>query len=533
VELQVDGRSWRFGQDRQVHIYHLLGLDTTDIIMRGQSNTKTTMMDALVKEAKDTVLEKILEGQNEEASPEEEQEIIDLVEKEVESSNDPDLKDKKAKPKKPTEKAKDKGKKKADSAVVDVPAKEKGKKADAAVDIPAKDSAVVDVPAKDKGKKKAESALVDVPAKEKGKKKKKADAAVDAPAKTGSSSKPSTEKAADVEASGSKAANAEASSSKGPTTTSSKPAFVDLDDSDPDVPLRATTRHVKHPKRKASDVDPDVDEQPPKQVKGKKGVERERPPPSKKAKTTSTKPPSRMEREGAAWKARQLAAAAVISATLAGASSSGTTVTTPSSIPRPPGTSHFSLGLSISHSNINVAASIPPPSQPSGTTAVPAKISTSVSAAVRPSGTIFPKPPAATSSVLLSSKRTMTTPPPAGPQTPSGSPMRVVEQQVPASPLPSQSAAHDDLMDFDQMGNESTWSAQANPGGCKSFPCSYFILFLIFVGSSTPTISLSSGVRVLFSTQGAFHPEAQNFTSPRRGRVDHNPACDATGGVSH
>ena len=384
MELQIDGRAWRYGQEKEVRVYHLLGLDTTDIIMRGQSNTKTTMMDALVKEAKDAVLEKILEGQNEEASLEEEQEIDELAEQEIEASNDPDLKEKKTKPKKPTGKAKDEGKKKADSAVVDVPAKEKRKK--------------------------------------------KADAAVDVPAKTGSSSKPSTKKAADVEASGSKAANAETSRSKAPTTTSSKPAFVDLDDSDPDVPLGATTRRVKHPKRKASDVDPD--EEPPKQVKGK-GVDRERPPPSKKTKTTSTKPPSRMEKEGAAWKARKHAVATVITGSLAAVSSSGTTVTTPSSTPPPPGTSHFSLGLSISHSNINVAASIPPPSIPSGTTAA--------------------RPSAATSSVQLSSERTMTTPPPTGPQTPSASPMRVVEQQVHASPLPSQSPARDDLMDFDQL----------------------------------------------------------------------------------
>jgi len=168
--------------------------------------------------------------------------------------------------------------------------------------------------------------------------------------------------------------------------------------------------------------------------------------------------------------------------------------------------------MSISHSNINVAASIPP-SMPSGTTAVPATaattpvtISTSVPAAAAPSGNarpqpsgpsgnvprapppagppIFPKPSATTSSVQMSSERAMTTPPPPGPQTPSGSPMRVVvEREVPASPLPLQSAAHDDLMDFDAVGDESTWSAQANLGGCKSFLIVY-ILFYSFYSSS-------------------------------------------------
>jgi len=59
------------------------------------------------------------------------------------------------------------------------------------------------------------------------------------------------------------------------------------------------------------------------------------------------------------------------------------------------------------------------------------------------------------------------------------SPMRVVEQKSPASSQhppssqPSESATCGEFMDLDlpgndsMVGNESTWSVHANPGGCK------------------------------------------------------------------
>jgi hypothetical protein len=96
-----------------VHIYHLLALDTTDIIMCGHSNEKTTMMNALVKEAKDTVLEKLLKGTNED-SDDEEDAITAIAEDLLNASSDPELQASHAKP---STKAKGKSKSKGKSAV--------------------------------------------------------------------------------------------------------------------------------------------------------------------------------------------------------------------------------------------------------------------------------------------------------------------------------------------------------------------------------------------------------------------------------
>jgi len=305
---QVDGRAHRYGQEEEVHIYHLLALDTTDIIMCGHSSEKTTMMNALVKEAKDVVLEKFLEARNEEPTEEEEEEVRLLAQEELDACNDKDLKEKKAKPKKRATKPK------------------------------------VNPKAKDKAKLKA--SVVD--------------------AEGGDNMKVPAMKDANAAASSSKSSTQKAASAVAP-----KIIDINSDDDESDVPIKTklAARHTvvdsesqeetttgkgrqpagkgKQPagskrlaKRKLSDIV--SDEEASMGVKGKE-VEGKSRPPSKKAKRTNPKltssESSRMMREGAAWKAKKDAAAATAATTAA--SSSGTTVDPPTPTPLPPGMSFY------------------------------------------------------------------------------------------------------------------------------------------------------------------------------------------------
>lgn len=274
------------------------------------------MMNALVKQAKDTVLEKFLEGTNEETSEEEEAEITKLAQEELNATNDPDLKETKPKPKKPTGKSKvnsNKSKKKSTEAVVDQEGGDNMK-------VPTKKGANA----------------------------------------TASSSKASTTKNANDVASSSKASK-----------IIDAPTNVDSEGNDSDLPLskKFTARRIvvdsegeeettigkgKQPagkgkkpagskagtKRKASDVISD-------EQAASKEVDSTGPPPSKKTKRTDKKSTkaekpstSRMMREGAQWKAKKeaeaVAAAAFVAAIVA--SSSGTTVAPPVPAPLPPGT---------------------------------------------------------------------------------------------------------------------------------------------------------------------------------------------------
>jgi len=275
------------------------------------------MMNALVKEAKDTVLEELLRGMNEEPNEEEEEEIARLAQDELNAANDPDLKETKAKPKskKPAGKSNPKSKDKAKS------------KSESVVDKEGINN--LKVPAKNGGNAAA------------------------------SSSKASTKKTASAGASSSKASN-----------IIDAPINVDSEGDDSDTPLvkKSAARRIivdsegeedatigkgKQPagskgssKRKAPDVVSDEGEAST-EVQAKE-VESTGPPPSKKAKRADTKKPkaeksstSRMMREGPQWQAKKRADAAAVVAAVIAASSLGTTIAPPTPAPLPPGTSFF------------------------------------------------------------------------------------------------------------------------------------------------------------------------------------------------
>ncbi|KIM38289.1 hypothetical protein M413DRAFT_12967 [Hebeloma cylindrosporum] len=126
---QTDGRAWRYGQEKTVHVYHLLALNTTDIIMHGHSNEKTTMMNAFVKKAKDNVMETLLKGRQDEEDDDDDDELQKLIDDALaELSQDPEdgakAKGKKRNTKKPSAKN---PKPKAKDQVVDAEGVEGGK----------------------------------------------------------------------------------------------------------------------------------------------------------------------------------------------------------------------------------------------------------------------------------------------------------------------------------------------------------------------------------------------------------------------
>ena len=267
--------------------------------MCGHMNEKMTMMNAFVKQAKDAVLEKFMEGQNEDASEGEEEEITRLTEEALLATDDTDLKEARAKPKK--------GKSKTGKAKADPKGKSKAKSVDE------EDNDNGKPPVKTHVNAAASSSKVSKP--------------IDKPITVGSDGK-------------------EDSGDDVPLKIIlGRRTVVNLEDE------QEITGKGKKPagskaaaKRKASDVDADAEEAST-NVKGKE-AERAVPPPSKKAKPAEKAPPSkkapskkakqaeksstsRIMQEGPAWadkkKSEAAAAAAASSGTTKDATSTGTT----------------------------------------------------------------------------------------------------------------------------------------------------------------------------------------------------------------
>jgi hypothetical protein len=270
---QIDGRAWRFGQQEEVHIYHLLALDTTDIFMFNHSNEKTTMMNALVKEGKDLVLEALLKPRNEEIDDEEEEEIDQLADEEIDASNDADLIGPTAKSKKPAPKVK--AKSKAQANVNEGAGDEEGS---------------TDRPKKSRARPSTKKTVA-------------------------SSSKTSKRAAKPIEI------DLDDDEPDIPLAkVTARGIVIDLD-GDEDTSTgkgKQKAGSSGHAKRKAAQLGPDEEDT---SAEGIKRVERELPPPSKKTKKTVEL--TRMETLGAAWREKNRAAASATASSSGSVSPSG------------------------------------------------------------------------------------------------------------------------------------------------------------------------------------------------------------------
>jgi hypothetical protein len=64
-QQQIDGRAWRYGQKEEVLVYHMVALGTTDVTMSSMAGEKMLFLGALTKQAKDHLLENVLQEMEE------------------------------------------------------------------------------------------------------------------------------------------------------------------------------------------------------------------------------------------------------------------------------------------------------------------------------------------------------------------------------------------------------------------------------------------------------------------------------------